>query len=320
MLEKCITDNYDVEVKDIKLFTSHFGTEIFIVQTNKGKYFVKTVLNKWANSEAMENEGHITEYVHNNGISVARLSKTKNGMYHAKAEDITFHVQEYIEGEVLQVNTAPAWFMEKSAITIGEIHSILKSYGEISRKNDFLDKSVINHLKNRYTKKLKEAKKHKNSQLIFAFEERIRHFDRVLAFDIDASKLTYSNAHSDFNIRNNIVTADKKFTVIDWTTACRMPVCFEVIRSYVFAEPACRCGKINSGGFIRYLNNYLKYFSLNDYDIQMMPYIFYFQQMIWNYTPPFDDVVETYMPMCKLIQNFTKWLYDNVEKLSEELL
>lgn len=316
ILSKLISDNYDFEVRDLQLIEGNF-CEIYAMQTDKGKYAVKTL---HLGDHDMEQEGLLTKYLYNNGISVSRILKTKNDMYHVETEDMQFHVQEFIEGRTWTVNTAPEWFIEESAATIGKVHSILKDYGELKSimSGHFLNKSIISHLQNHYSGKLNEAAEQKDKQLISYLEDRVKYLERVSKFDIDVNKLTYSNSHADFHI-GQIITNDENLTVIDWTSACRMPICLEVIRSYVFAAPECRYGEINSDGLKRYINHYLKYFPLNDYDIQMMPYVFYFQHMIWNYSPPYNDIPEAYMPICKLIQNFTKWLYDNIDTLANEL-
>jgi hypothetical protein len=78
-------------------------------------------------------------------------------------------------------------------------------------------------------------------------------------------------------------------------------------------------GKIDTIGLKKYIGHYLKSFSLNNYDIQMMPYILYFQQLMCHYSPPYSNVPDTYKPICKLINSFTNWLYLNVKNLSKEL-
>ena len=314
---KLISDNYDIEVYDLKLIEGYFA-EIYSMQTNKGKYFVKTIP---LGIQDMENEGHITEYLYNNGVSVPRLLKTNGGMYHVETDEFQFHVQEFIEGNVLKVNTAPEWYLEKSANIIGEIHSLLKDYNEMPAQfgGDFFCKSNVNGVKSYYCGQLNEAVEQKNTKLIPLLEGRIKHLERISAFDINADKLTYSNAHGDFHIGNTIVN-NKNITVIDWTIACRMPVVLDVITSYVFAAPECANGKIDCDGLKRYIKNYSRHFSLNDYDIKIMPYLYYYQQMICNYQPSeYDNLPYAYKPICKLIINVTDWLYENADGLSEKL-
>jgi len=317
-LSELLADNYNLDVDDVKLFTSHFGTEIYLAQTNKGKYIVKTLPLEYDHD--MEKEGHITEYLHNNGVPVARLLKTKNGEYVVKTDERQFHVQDFIEGEVLAVNTAPEWFMEQSASILGKIHAVLKNYGELGVNfgGDFFRKETALGRKQRYIKGLNKAVETGNSTLVMDLEERIKHLDRISAFDIGSTKLTYVNSHGDFYI-GQIIVKDENITVIDWTTACKLPASLEVIMSYVFAGPDCKYGIISGDGLKRYINRYSKHFQLTDYDIQIMPYLLYFQQIMCHYSPPYENIPATYKPVCNLINSFAKWLYENVEILEKEL-
>ncbi|KAI4453054.1 histidine triad hit protein [Holotrichia oblita] len=211
-------DNYGLQVNDLKLIDSHFGTKIFLMETSTGKYIIKTIP---LNGGSIEKEGYITEFLYNNGISVARLLKTKNNMYHVETNEYKFHIQEFIEGETLKVNTAPDWFLKKSALVLGKINCVLSKYDEldINFGKDFFTESNAN-------------------------EERIKHLKRISAFNIDTDKLTYSNSHGDYHI-GQIITRNEELTVIDWTSACKLPLCLEVIMSYTTADPECKNGKID---------------------------------------------------------------------------
>ena len=97
-----------------------------------------------------------------------------------------------------------------------------------------------------------------------------------------------------------------------------MPVCLEVITSYVFASPQSVNGSINPAELNEYIDSYSKYFPLNDYDIKMMPYVLYFWHTMCNYTPG-GKIAENYQPLATLINRLLDWLYENVETLSAAL-
>lgn len=323
MLSKLIADNYGIELTSAELLNEQeFGDRIFVAETKNSKYIVKTYP---IHEQGMETEGYITEFVRNNGISAPKYLKTKNGKYVVKVEtdDMQFHVQEFAEGEILQLNTAPEWFLEKSAQTLGQIHNVLRSYDELPTHfgESFFAKATTDERKRYFTKLLKEEIKQGNTSVISLLEERLKHLDRISSFDIDADKLTYSNSHGWYQIGELIVN-NQDITVIDWTGACRKPICYEVIMSYIFASPECKEGRIDSDGLKRYIRNYSKHFSLSDYDIQIMPYLYYYTQMICNYTPHeiyHNDIPDWWKAKCSLIINVTNWLYANVEALSEAL-
>ena len=321
MLNKLISDNYGIQINDLKLFTEHFGTEIFIIQTTIGKFVVKTLPVNDYNAR-MENEGYITEFLRENNINVPKILKSLNNMYCVSNDKIQFHVQEFIEGENYQLNTASELFLEESACIIGKIHSVFKNFKELhvlhEFSKNFFNNSGIDKVKQNFNERLEESYIQKNYSLIPLLKDRIKHLEKISTFNIDGNRLTYSNGHGDYRLGNMIIN-NGKITVIDWTNSCKLPICFDVIKSYVYSSPECKNGLISSDGLKRYIENYSRYNNLSEYDIQIMPYLYYYHQLQCNYSPPYDDIPETYMPVCKLIINVTNWLYDNVENLSNKL-
>jgi hypothetical protein len=319
MVIKLVSGNYDLEVKNMKLLDSHFGTEIFVIETDKGKYILKTLP---LYMEGAKNEGNITDFLYNNGINVARLLQTNNGKYYVETDEILLHIQEFIEGETLKLNTAQDWFMEESAHTLGKINTVLKDYDDLNMNFDkkFFQKSTVNDTKQYYSKQLDEVRHNGNSSLVYDLKERVKHLDRISSFNIDANKLTYSNSHGDFQI-GQIIVQDKNITVIDWTSACKLPICLEIILSFVTEDIVSQNGKVDTNRLKKYIDDYLKYsyLTLTNYDIKMMPYVLYYQQLICHYRPPYQNIPDTYKPICKLINNFSNWLYENIETLSNEL-
>ena len=55
-----IKDNFNLKVSDIEFLDKHFGTELYLINTNAGKYIVK-VLPLYM--ENVKNEGELTEYL-----------------------------------------------------------------------------------------------------------------------------------------------------------------------------------------------------------------------------------------------------------------
>ena len=116
-----------------------------------------------------------------------------------------------------------------------------------------------------------------------------------------------------------MITKGNKFTVIDWTSTCSLPLCIEVIMSYAFTDPACINGSIDINRLKKYIGNYSENFILNEYEFTIMPYLFYYHQFMTNYTPPFGKVPEGYKGVSVLINKLLNWLFENVNRLSMEL-
>ena len=65
MNQHLIESNYQLKVLEIMLLSKHFGTEIYIIFTNSGKYIAKVMPLYFEN---VNNEGLITEFLSNQGL------------------------------------------------------------------------------------------------------------------------------------------------------------------------------------------------------------------------------------------------------------
>ncbi len=314
-----IERNYDLKVSDMRLLDKHFGTEIYIVEADTKRYIVKVLPLYYEN---INNEGLITEYLYRRGHKVARLLKSRDGGYAIRTPEFQFTVQEYIEGETLPINSAPEWFLEKSAEFLGRTTFVLKDYGHLPLRfgRDFFATNTAIRKKQQYISELEKAKESDNRKTAPIWEEQIRHLERISKFRIDTDRLTYANSHGDFHI-GQVIVKDNDITVVDWSSACQLPVCLEIITSYVFASPKCSEGAVNVEGLNRYIWTYTKHFPLTEYDVKAMPYVLYFWHCVCNYRPDeLARIAEKYQPIAMLIQNLLNWLYVHVEVLSEDLL
>ena len=120
-----IERSYPLHVTRLQLLDCHFGTEIYALTTDTGKYLVKVLPLSF---DDIHREGPITEFLAAHGLRVARLLKNKNGDFVTEAETCQFTVQEFIEGETLPVSSAPDWFLEESAKFLGQTVRALQEY------------------------------------------------------------------------------------------------------------------------------------------------------------------------------------------------
>ncbi len=309
-----IEENYSIAATDIRLLDSHFGTEIYKAYTDKGDFIVKAMPPFMPLSE---NEGLISEYLSQNGVKTAQLIKNNHGKYVSKNSDMQVTVQRFIKGKSFAVNTAPDWLMTVSSETLGRINNVLSDFPTLSIRfgKEFFKKEAAVRKKQHFERELVDAEK--EVQPFYA--EQIRHLERISKFEIDTDRLTYANSHGDYHI-GQLIADDKDVTVIDWASACRMPVCLELATSYVFASPSCRDGVIDVDGLAAYVSIYTRHFPLLEYDIKAMPYVLYFWHTMCNYAPgEMLNIPDTYVPIAILIRKLLARLYDNVDKLSQTL-
>lgn len=242
MIRELIEAHFGLAVGDVKLLDSHFGTSIYLILTDQGKYIAKTMPLSMGEGET---EGEICDFLYDRGISVARLLKSKENRYVVTTPEAHLTVQPFIEGENFAPNTAPAWLMAKSAQTLGAINAALADYKPLPvrfGKDFFARETALNKMR-RYEEELLTAQ---SDEMRALYRRQISHLKRVSAFSIDTDRLTYANSHGDYHI-GQIIAQNGNITVIDWASACRMPVCLEVIASYVVRRSVLPRGRDRFG-------------------------------------------------------------------------
>ena len=99
-------------------------------------------------------------------------------------------------------------------------------------------KELILNLKddNKYRERFKEE-----------LEFKIKVSNEIVdSFNFDViRKLTIINAHGDFSVQQLIYNDEKETTVIDFETAKKMPIIWEVMRSYSYVDKEAVNGELN---------------------------------------------------------------------------
>ena len=140
---------------------------------------------------------------------------------------------------------------------------------------------------------------------------------------IDTKKLTIKNTHGDFNILQFIYKNNHINSVIDFVSACRMPIVWELIRSYSYIDKNVKNGIFNLDTFTDYIKEFNKYVKLNDYDLKYMSYIYLIQLLSSTYG--YKEYINNnenieLLEFAYFRTNICKYLFNNAENISNRLL
>ena len=140
---------------------------------------------------------------------------------------------------------------------------------------------------------------------------------------IDTKKLTIKNTHGDFNVLQFIYKNNHINSVIDFVSACRMPVVWELIRSYSYIDKDVKNGIFNLDTFTDYIKEFNKYVKLNDYDLKYMSYIYLIQLLSSTYG--YKEYINNnenieLLEFAHFRANICKYLFNNAENISNRLL
>ena len=120
IVEKIIERQYGFTVETVKRLKTGAGSDAYLIETGEGNYILKDItVNEMNNPKT---EPALVQFLQSKGIPVALFVRNKHGGYVYENEGKIYHLQNYIEGETLELNSAPEWFMTQSAQMLGKIH------------------------------------------------------------------------------------------------------------------------------------------------------------------------------------------------------
>ena len=318
-IERIILDNYNIEkIIGMSRMNNGIGSNSYYILCEKGEFVFKDIEQNHMNYP--ENEDTVLKTLQEDGIPVPQIYKVYNGQSLIYEGNKKYHMQSFVDGVIYKHNTAPEWLLYQSAELLGKIQDSLNKFSPLplGLSQSFLEffspeAAIINH-----TNTLKMAVDNGDNDVVRVLEEKIKLIEKYKDLKFDFCKMTCRNTHGDYSINQIICGKDKINAVIDFTSACIHPVCWEVIRSYYLADEKCKTGEFNLENFKKYMECFLRYGSLNDYDIQIMPTFYLYQNLVCDYFYPYYH--SKYKNKYILLENAfcfheqCKYLSNNMEK------
>jgi Ser/Thr protein kinase RdoA (MazF antagonist) len=235
------------------------------------------------------------------------------------------HMQDFIDGSTVGLNAAPDTLLAETARLLGRIHAALADYPALPTGigEGFFKVMTPERAAQSYRYTLDIAREKGDDDIADDLLYRIRRMDRFppAAFDLD--RLTCCNTHGDYTIGQLICRGDRIRAVIDWTAACVHPAVWEILRSFLYASPACREGSVDVEGLVGYVREYLKHHDLTTCDLEMMPHLFHHQIAVCDYYGQYygSDAANRgiFLHQARFSTRLMHWFEANADRLSERL-
>ena len=131
------------------------------------------------------------------------------------------------------------------------------------------------------------------------------------------------NAHGDFSVQQLIYKEGEETTVIDFETAKKLPIVWEVIRSYSYIDKQASEGNLNIDTLVEYFKEFYKYIKLNEYDLKYAAHIYLIQiiSSVFGYKQYNNDYSLTGLLEFALFRTkLCRFLYNNIEEISDRLM
>lgn len=271
------------EISADKVLHLSLGTaNCYKIITENGAFFLKEYQDSFSKQE-LEQEISLNEFLLSRSFPTAAFIADINGNKCDYINGRYIALQEFIDGESYTNHDLPEVILLQSAEILGELHEVLKDYKlpvEMGRKwvKGFrVSKSQAKHekllnlsesLEDRTVgDRIKEDILFK-TQLLSAVEPYGKYF----------KKLTYKSTHGDFSALQFLCENGKIKTVIDFASAKRLPVVWEIMRAYMqSATDTNDPFDFDEEKFCEYVRHYMQFSELSKWDLKYMPYAYLYQ-------------------------------------------
>lgn len=315
---------YGFEIENMEMSCTGAGSLTYFVKAGKQKYVVKYASDNEMNHPELE--PGLCEFLRKRGIPASEFIQNLQGAVISVDENgRRFHVQKFIEGVTYSYYEAPDFLLEKAPALLAEIHEVLKDFEELPEgigENFFKYRKPENMMKS-FNRSLQIAVENGDDENADDIREILAILERFPEYSFDISKFTCGNTHGDYMISQFICDDHAIKGIVDWTTACRHPLVWEVVRSYIFMAPECKEGWLDVDKFEHYLRTYLKRGSLNAYDIENAGRLFFnFLAVCDFYSQYYQSLARNrviYLQQARLSKNMLKWFERNIDELDQRL-
>ena len=320
-----VKEKYRINVTNIKIINRGSAN---IYSLNNDEYILKEFQSKYTKEE-IEKEITIINHLKKDDIKVPSYIKTINDTYYSLYKDKVIIIQKFIEGYTLDRNEGNYEQTIECAKVYGMIVKslenldILLPLNDLSFSKENLTKGIEKH------QKLLELIDDKDDEETLKIKKNLEEKMDMLKdiskrnIFIDTKKLTIKNTHGDFNVLQFIYKNNHINSVIDFVSACKMPVVWELIRSYSYIDKDVKNGIFNLDTLTDYIKEFNKYVKLNDYDLKYMSYIYLIQLLSSTYG--YKEYINNnenieLLEFAHFRTNICKYLFNNAENISNILL
>ena len=326
-IKDLLEEEYGIEAINVEKIDR--GTaNIFKIFTKEKDYILKE-FSEGRTEESVIKETNIINFLKNKNINVPVYVKSKQDSYYIKYESRIVILQQYINGYTMENNTGDYSKTIESAKILGKMTKALETYENLDDEG-IIEKWFSKESLEKGIKKLVELKNDLNEDNPYKItfesdlEDKIKMSkDMIDNFNFNIiKKMTIMNSHGDYSVQQLIYNDKNETTVIDFETAKKLPVIWEVMRSYSYIDKKAKNGELDIDTLVDYVKEFSKYIQLNKYDLKYAAQMYLIQivSSAFGYKQYNDDYSKTGLLEFALFRtNLCRYLYKNSEEISSKL-
>ncbi len=323
-LIKVVKEMYGIDITEVKRLNRGSAN---IYSLNNDTYILKEFQSK-INQDDVIKEINVINHLRKDNLLVPEYIATIDNQYSFVYKNKTIIMQKFIEGYTMESNTGSFEQTMESAKYLGKIIKSLESLNvelPIRDNFQFYSKEIIKDNINKIETLIGELNENKYPKVYSDLKEKIVKLQYIINnINVEEMKnLTIMNTHGDYSVLQFIYKDEKIDSIIDFASACRMPIVWEIIRSYSYIDSKATNGTLDIDNLVLYVKEFTKYVSLNKYDLKYMPYFYLIQILCstYGYKEYINDNSKTdLLQFAYFRTNLSNYLFDNAAEISKRLL
>ncbi len=314
--------NYKITCTDFQRIHGGSANLYWILASDFNQYILKEFQNDFDINKVIR-EVKITEILKKKGIPTVEFINTVDNTNYCFNDKNIVTLQKYIEGNTKDFHTLNENQYQEAADYYYKIIDILNQ-NDInlpSFKMNIFDFNYSNINIEKCNLLIDSCNDVEISKILNDKKKMLQEFSNLDFSEIN--KVTFLNSHGDYNNSQFIYDEYGKIkAILDFASAKRLPIVWELFRSYVFMDSTYDNGKFNLDGLIKYLSYFNKEKMLSEYDLKYIFSIYY--AYLLNSTFGLEQFINNNSEQYRLIgidlYNQTKFLYENMEDMNKLLL
>lgn len=267
-----------VSVQKLKLGTAN----CYRVFDGNKYYFLKEFQSSFSDDIVIR-EANLLEFLSNTDIPVTQFYKTVDNEFIFHYQNHIICLEEYIEGQSYGYDDLPHNLLPKVGRMLGKLHNSLKDYYlPIDMSDKWLASFSAEKVMAQYDTLIDIAKNKSYDRNVVRIIDYLQ-YKKQLAIRCEEYKkyyngVTYCSTHGDYQGCQLIFNDEEIKAVIDFSSACSLPVTWEIMRSFIQSSKQCRSSAtVDIDAFCSYVREYMKFSNLTRADMISMPYVYLFQ-------------------------------------------
>lgn len=284
-IKKFMLEYYDINITMIKKIDRGSAN---IYSLNEDSYILKEYQSKYDES-SITREVQVIYHLNKKNMPVPKILKTVNNDLYVKYKNHIILVEEFIKGQIKEANTGSLRNLIDAAQVLGKLVLALDDLDldlPIMSVAEWFSKEKMTQSILKYNELIKRIPKNQYyDQIKKDLQDKIIMLQKIKKQNLlsKLGSLTTKNSHGDYNVLQFIYEEDKIKSVIDFAAAAKMPIVWELIRSYSYMDKEVKNGEFNLDNFKRYVEEFTKYVPLNNDDLNYMPYLYLMQMLHSDY-------------------------------------